>query len=547
MNRPPTEDSTPAPTPASFPVDPVRQEPALEDRTLHQWFADSARRWPDAPALELGEQVLSYGDLHRRAEALAARVLDELPSEGTAGPPARIALVASRTVATYVAYLAIQRLGASAVPLNADHPLPRNLDIARRAGVGAVLVGEEHRATFAELPGDFRPAVTVVPADGDGLPEPPEGALPAAPADPEAEAYLLFTSGSTGRPKGVPIRHRNVSPYIAYNIARYDAGPGCRLSQTFGLTFDPSVYDLFVAWGSGATVVVPDQDELYRPVDYVVRRRLTHWFSVPSLVTTAQRYGNLPLGQVTTLRHSCFSAEPVTAQLTALWQQVAPGTRIHNLYGPTELTITCTDHDLTDAPGAAGSSNGTVPIGQPYPHMEAVLLDEDGNPCDDGELCVRGAQRFDGYLDPADNAGRFVHYEPGVPAAPYDGTGPLTRAHWYRTGDRVRREDGRLVHRGRLDSQVKIMGHRVELGEVEAAMRRHPEVTEAAVVAVTVKDEVRLLAAYLGKEMRAHEFGHWLRQYIPLHMVPRRIRRLEELPHNDNGKLNRARLAELLA
>ncbi|OKI10238.1 amino acid adenylation domain-containing protein [Streptomyces sp. CB02923] len=520
----------------------------MKDRTLYQWFADSARRWPNAPALELGEQTLTYGELHRRTLALAARVLEEQPAgDGPARPPARIALVASRTVAAYVAYLAVQRLGSSAVPLNADHPLPRNLDIARRAGVGAVLVGEEHRDTFTGLPGDFRPVVTVVPADGDGFPEPSADALPAHPGDPEGEAYLLFTSGSTGRPKGVPIRHRNVSPYVAYNIARYEAGPGCRMSQTFGLTFDPSVYDLFVAWGAGATVVVPDKDELYRPVDYVVRRRLTHWFSVPSLVTTAERYGNLPLGQVTTLRHSCFSAEPVTAQLTARWHEVAPGSRIHNLYGPTELTITCTDHEIADGGAAPGSANGTVPIGQPYPHMEAVLLDEEGQPCDDGELCVRGAQRFDGYLDPADNAGRFVRYEPGAPAVPYDGTGPLTRGHWYRTGDRVRREDGRLVHRGRLDNQVKIMGHRVELGEVEAAMRRHPEVSEAAVVVVKVKDEVRLLAAYLGKEMRAHEFSHWLRQHVPLHMVPRRIRRLEELPHNDNGKLNRQRLAELLA
>ncbi|MEU7200478.1 amino acid adenylation domain-containing protein [Streptomyces sp. NPDC045470] len=529
--------------------DPVRQEPALEDRTLYQWFADSARRWPDAPALELGEQTLTYGALHRRVLALAARVLAGQPAgDGPARPPARIALITTRTVAAYVAYLAVQRLGSCAVPLNADHPLPRTLDIARRAGVGAVLVGEEHRDTFAGLPADFRPPVTVVPDDADGLPEPPADALPAHPGDPEAEAYLLFTSGSTGRPKGVPVRHRNVSPYVAYNIARYEAGPGCRMSQTFGLTFDPSVYDLFVAWGSGATVVVPDKDELYRPVDYVVRRRLTHWFSVPSLVTTAERYGNLPPGRVTTLRHSCFSAEPVTARLTARWHEVAPGSRIHNLYGPTELTITCTDHELAGGGTAAtGSANGTVPIGRPYPHMEAVLLDEAGRPCDDGELCVRGAQRFDGYLDPADNAGRFVRYEPGAPAAPYDGTGPLTRDHWYRTGDRVRREDGLLVHRGRLDNQVKIMGHRVELGEVEAAMRRHPEVTEAAVVAVTVKDEVRLLAAYLGKEIRALEFGHWLRQHVPLHMVPRRIRRLEELPHNDNGKLDRQRLAELLA
>jgi amino acid adenylation domain-containing protein len=537
MTRYPEDRAAPAaPTP-------FRVELPLQDHTLYQWFAESVRRWPDEPALEVRDQILTYRELHRRVQALAARIVSE---HGQV--PDRIALVASRSAAAYIGYLAIQRLGASVVPLNDEYPRQRNLDIARRAEVGAVVAQETHRTAFADLPEDFQPTVLIVPPDGAPSSPPPADQLPDCPTDTAREAYLLFTSGSTGRPKGVPIRHRNVSPYVAYNIARYEVGPGSRLSQAFGLTFDPSVFDMFVAWGAGAVLVVPDRDDLYRPVDFVVDRRITHWFSVPSMVTTAQRLGNLPLGRVTSLRHSLFSAEPVTVQLVDLWREVAPGSRIHNLYGPTELTITCTDQELpSDRSQWSASSNGTVPIGRPYPHMEAVVLDEQGRPCEDGELCVRGPQRFDGYLDPADNAGRFLAYEAGAPAVPYDGTGELTARHWYRTGDRVRREDGRLVHRGRLDNQVKVLGHRVEPGEVEAAMRRHPEVVEAAVVVVRVQGEDRLVAAYLGKDMRAQEFTRWLRQQIPLHMVPRRIQHLEEFPYNDNGKLDRKRLAELLA
>ncbi|NEY33951.1 amino acid adenylation domain-containing protein [Streptomyces sp. PRKS01-65] len=537
MSRYPEDPAAPAaPTP-------FRVELPLADHTLYEWFDRSVRHRPDEPALEVRDEVLTYREVHRRVLALAARIVAE---HGRV--PDRIALVASRTAGAYIGYLAVQRLGASVVPLNDEYPHQRNVDIARRAGVGAVVAHEAHRVVFAGLPEDFRPTVVVVPPDGAPSAPPPDVPLPECPTDPEREAYLLFTSGSTGRPKGVPIRHRNVSPYVAYNIARYEAGPGSRMSQAFGLTFDPSVFDMFVAWGSGAVLVVPERDDLYRPVDFVVNRRITHWFSVPSLVTTAQRMGNLPLGRVTTLRHSSFSAEPVTEQLVDLWRQVAPGSRLHNLYGPTELTITCTDHELpADRARWSAGSNGTVPIGRPYPHMEAVVLDERGLPCDDGELCVRGPQRFDGYLDPADDAGRFLVYEEGAPAVPYDGTGGLTAHHWYRTGDRVRRENGLLVHRGRLDSQVKILGHRVEPGEVEAAMRRHPEVADAAVVVVRVRDEDRLVAAYLGKDVPAREFTRWLRERIPLPMVPRRIQRLEEFPYNGNGKLDRKRLAELLA
>jgi non-ribosomal peptide synthetase component F len=334
----------------------------------------------------------------------------------------------------------------------------------------------------------------------------------------------------------VPARHRNIAPYVAYNIAAYDLGPGCRTSHTFELTFDSSLFDLFVSWGSGATLVVPRSGELLGPVDYLANRGLTHWFSVPSVVSVAAQLGNLPTGRISTLRYSMFIGEQLQRDLVETWLRVAPGTVVENVYGPTETVVSCSRYRLPAEPGRwPVTSNDTVPIGSVYPHLEQLLVDGAGRVADtEGELCVRGPQRFGGYLDPADDAGRFLRVD-GDRAEVYDGT-----------GDRVRIEHGEPVHLGRLDHQVKIRGHRIELGEVETALRRHPQLREVIATTAAIDGEPELVAGYTGQPVPWTTLAHWLRQQLPVHMVPRRFIHLDALPRNANGKVDRARLAALV-
>jgi amino acid adenylation domain-containing protein len=510
-----------------------------QDRTLYQWFADTVARVPDAPAVQVEGRTLDYRELHARALGLAEAVLAE---HGSA--PGSMAVLAARTEVAFVGYLAALRLGAAVTPLNPGYPAERNREVCRLAGVQVLVADHTGARQVDELLRELVPTVLVPgelePGTGAGLPE-YRTAL-------DDVAYVLFTSGSTGRPKGVPVRHRNLSPYVAFNIERYQVGPGARMSHTFDATFDPSVFDMFVTWGGGATLVAPQRNELMTPVDYVAQEGITHWFSVPSVVSVSAGLGNLPTGLITSLRYSVFIGEQLTANQARAWRSVAPSATIENVYGPTELTVACTVYQLPAEPASwPMTSNDTVPIGPVYEFLDWVVLDEHGRRTDDGELCVRGAQRFDGYLDPADNAGRFLSHEDGRTEV-YDGTGPLTGRHYYRTGDRIRLEHGQWVHLGRLDNQVKVRGYRVELGEIEAAMRKHDDVLDAVVVTErTDDDDTELIGFYTGAPVASTAFLLWLRKRIPVHMVPRRYRHLEAMPLNANGKVDRGVLRDLLA
>jgi acyl-coenzyme A synthetase/AMP-(fatty) acid ligase len=241
--------------------------------------------------------------------------------------------------------------------------------------------------------------------------------------------------------------------------------------------------------------------------------------------------GALAPGSMPTLRRSLFCGEALREADAADWQAAAPQSVVENLYGPTELTIACT---VDRWPNRADVGNGVVPIGLPHPGLPQVLLDPHGRVADDeGELCVGGPQMFAGYLDPADDVGRFL---------------VVDGERYYRTGDRVRRlPDSRLAYLGRLDYQVKIRGYRVELLEIEHALRQLDGVSDCAVTVVDRDGEATLHAAFVGDRAVQDGLTSALAARLPEYQVPRYIWHTDALPLNPNGKVDRSALARAVS
>ncbi|MGI8667309.1 MAG: AMP-binding protein [Jatrophihabitans sp.] len=505
---------------------------------LAGWLGQTAVRQPEATALEVGDVRLSYAELDALADGVAGRL-----QQVAGGVPHAVGLYAARTVAAYAGYLGAQRAGAPVVPLHPDSPVARNQVICAAAGVD-VLIGDRacplaglpmldlSRPDWFDTLGRTVSASSQV-AHGSDL------------------AYILFTSGSTGSPKGVPIRNRQLLDYVSYCVRRYQIGAGSRLSQTFDLTFDPSVFDMATAWYGGAALVVPRAEDLLAPARFVAERAISHWFSVPSVITLAGRLRGLQPASMPGLRWSLFAGEQLTLDQARQWAVAAPDSVIENLYGPTELTVTCLGYRLpAEQRDWPRTSNGTVPIGAAYPHLQSALGDghgqllANGAEASEGELCVRGSQRFEGYLDPADNLHRFVRHSSSAGGAATEPPGP---DDWYRTGDLVQYQAGVLVHLGRLDEQVKISGRRVELGEIAAVLRRHRAVHEAVVITTAGRSGGAVLhACYTGSRVDVAELAEHLRRDLPTYMVPADIRYLSELPLNPNGKIDRIALRQMV-
>ena len=498
--------------------------------SLQKWAAAT----PAAVALEWPRFALTYRDFFD----LVSEARDALVECGVQ-PGCRVGLLAGRSPEVYVGYGAIAATGASVVPLSTIQPRERLADQIGRADVSVVTgtVADTDVLRSADEPELCRVGLDIgvrpVLAGTHVKPRPSPGV--------GAEAYVLYTSGTTGKPKGVRVARTSVELYIETALRRYQFAAGDRLSHNFDLTFDLSVFDMLCSWTAGATLVVPDQPERFAVGRYVSDRELTSCLHVPSAIMLALRRGELKPDSLPTLRWSLFAGEILHLKQAALWNKAASGSVIENLYGPTELTISCSAYRLpAEEAEWPLTSNRSVPIGSVATGHDYLVVGDAEGAQRRGELWVRGPQRALGYLDPDDAHDRFVE-DGGAPLAASELGEPPSRC-FYRTGDIVSQTSEGLVFLGRRDRQVKIHGYRVELAEVEAVANQHPGIVEAGAVAVSSGALVLTLFA-VAKELDAATVRAHLAARLPRPAVPRRIEIIERLPLTANGKIDYADLA----
>ncbi|MEU3495181.1 amino acid adenylation domain-containing protein [Kitasatospora cineracea] len=483
-------------------------------------IARQAELTPDAVAVDSGELALSYAELVARADAVAAR----LRAAGV-GAGSVVGVVLDRGVDLLAGLLGVWRAGAAYLPLDPGYPKLRLARTLADAGCAALLTAHPHDTELGEL------------FDGPVVPAAPDAAAPAAapappaPVDPDALAYVIYTSGSTGRPKGVEVTHAGLVNHLAWAAEELCAGPGG--SAVFSsVAFDLVVPNVWAPLLVGGRVRMLPQDleldrlgeELLAGAPYSFLKLTPGHLEILSHQVSAEQAAALA-GVVV------VAGEALPSALAERWVGWLGDGRLVNEYGPTEASVgTCVNR--LSGPLA----EGVVPIGRALPNMSMRVLDAWLCPVPvgvAGELYVGGAGVARGYGGrPGLTAERFVPDPFGEPGA-----------RMYRTGDLARvLSDGTVDFLGRLDHQVKIRGHRIELGEVQAALAAHPQVREAAVLADGETGETRLVAYVAVDGPHLPDLAAHCAETLPGYMVPAVFVRLDALPLNANGKLDRAAL-----
>jgi amino acid adenylation domain-containing protein len=482
---------------------------------LHGLFEAQAERTPEAVALVAGKDMLSYAELEERSSRLAGR----LRALG-AGPEVGVAVCLERTTELVVALLAVLRSGSFYVPLDPRYPAERLSFLLEDSG--AWIVVTESQTALERLPLMARTVLLDRPE--------PVASIPDLPAEvtPGNLAYLIYTSGSTGKPKAVAIEHRSATVFAQWAREAFSPEELCSVLASTSVTFDLSVFEIFVTLAWGGTVVLVENALADFPAG--AQAQVTLINTVPSAMAELLRNGRLPAS----VRTINLAGEALPRSLADRAYARAETDRLCNLYGPSEDTTYSTWTVVERAAERPPS------IGRPVHGTSGYVLDRnlDRLPVRvPGELCLAGAGLARGYLGrPELTAERFLpdpfSADPG--------------ARMYRTGDLVRlRQDGDLDYLGRLDHQVKVRGFRIELGEVEAALARQPGVESAVALArEDVPGDKRLVAyvvAPVGK-VSATDLRHALLQELPDPMVPSAFVFLEALPLTPHGKVDRRSL-----
>lgn len=485
------------------------------------------------PALHYADGGHTYRELGGWIDALAALLLAKGMERGDV-----IAIGHDKRALSYALMLAALRLGVAYVNIDVTSPIARTGRILQVSGPSLLFYDDlAYQAEMTELAKSqdcelllLDPSTLPLISDADRERQRQCACL----VDGSTIAYIMFTSGSTGMPKGVAVTHQNVLHLIAWGRERFRITERDNFANLSPMYFDNSVFDFYVGLFCGASLSPIHRSLLMKPyelVPYVSARTCTIWFSVPSALMYLMAMKAIDQGSLTHLRAIIFGGEGYPkVELKKLYDRFSHQASLVNVYGPTECTCICSGHTL----GADDFENleGLPVLGRLNPNFDHRILDDDGRDATEGELCLIGPNVAAGYFnDPERTATAFY---------------TLTDANrfmkrMYRTGDLVKNVDGRLHFVGRKDNQIKHMGYRIELEEIEHALARLPQVDQAAVLYHRTHAAYGKLVGYVATSEKVDEklLLNGLRDLLPDYMVPNKLIVLSILPKNANGKVDR--------
>lgn len=512
-------------------------------RTLQQYLDDTVATHGSRTAVrEADGSTITYADLG----ALSDRLRDRLSAVGVK-PGDRVGIYLRKSIDAVAAIFGVLKTGAAYVPVDPTAPPVRNAYILGNCAVKVVITEKVFEPALIH---QFKtesasPHLIVMAASGGGtglraaldeydraLPAP---VTPTVYTSPDDLAYILYTSGSTGKPKGVMLTQRNATSFVDWCSDMFSPLRGDVFSSHAPFHFDLSILDIYTPLKHGATLVIIPEDvgkEPQKLARLIHDAKITMWYSTPSILSLLVQYGKLEECDLSHIRVVNFAGEVFPIVHLKALHAILPKPRYFNLYGPTETNV-CTFYEL---PAQIPADRvDPFPIGKVCAHLEGIVVDEEGNEVargEKGELCIRGESVTPGYWNlPEQTKNAYLT----------QGARAVARESWYRTGDIVTEApDGNYTYAGRRDRMVKKRGYRVELGEIESCLYRHPDVREAAVIALpdeTLGMKVRAhLATRDGGRISLIQLKAFCAQHLPIYMVPDVFTFHAELPKTSTEK-----------
>lgn len=516
---------------------------------LHNYLDDSFRAYPQKTALIDDQRSFTYEQLHGDANRIAnCLMLNGVQRQD------RVAICMKRSSLVVMAMLGILKADAIYVPLDAKAPVERLLKVLKDCQPSAMICDDAGLQVMegvkSQLQGIRLMVVFGARADATGMiprvyweeishlsGSPPHYSNIDADA-----AYILYTSGSTGSPKGVTISHLNVSNYVEWAVEYFDIQSDDRILGTAPFHFDMSTFDVFITLKTGATLCISPERNLLFPhklLDLIEKEGITLWKGVSSLLMYLSTTGCLKADRIPSLKKVLFGGEVLATKHLMNWMQTYPSKRFYNVYGPTEATGISACYQVEKAPETA---NESIPIGKACANTEIFLLTEEDRRAlvgEIGELCIRGSGLSLGYWNDEEKTARAFVRNP---------LGRTQNDRIYRTGDLARlRADGLLEYLGRKDFQVKYMGYRIELFEIENVFLSLDNIHQAAVLLCdSSQNEVPELVAFIAGPnlLDLDAIMDDLCLAVPSYMVPKRIIPLARIPLTDRGKTDRVALRD---